>query len=378
MNRIISLLGVILAVQLLLAVFFGITTTGVSGVASSEPLINFEVKAVDRITIEQPKKVPLVVERRGNAWSLPALGDFSAFTVKVDGFLERMARLRKRLPVSTTATAIRRFKVSPADYEHKVMLSTGDKLLTTLWLGNSSGFRQVHIRANEEAAIYNVDFPIHEVTTDPNQWADKTALNVKADDIIKISLPDTQLARSMDSKESNQEGNKGGKDIKQPGKWQVDGLSPEEQLNTEEIETLVNRLANLSFDSVLGKENQAKYRQDTPVVTLSLTTQSGEQKIYVFSQPEQEVSTEPGKENKSENGKEPAKGTEYILKISTSPYYFKLADFMVKDLIEMKRDKLIKKQVKAVDQFTDTKSPVEQSQETPKTGEPELTTPASP
>jgi hypothetical protein len=265
--------------------------------------------------------------------------------------------LRKRLPVSTTASAVKRFKVSPDNYEHKVVLNAGDKILATLWLGDSPGLRQVHGRANEENEVYSLDFAVYEASTEPNQWTDKTVLNLKTDDITQISFPDLRLVRvrakdpahNGDKEAKNQDSDpKNDQSADKPTTWQVDGLLAGEETKTKEIETLVGRLANLSFESVLGQENQAEYRQEAPILKLSVTTKAGEQRDYVFSAPEKEVKPESGKEGKSEKGKESAKVTEYILKTSSSPYYFKLSEFMVKDLLEAKRDKLVKKPVEVV------------------------------
>ncbi|CAK0763379.1 putative DUF4340 domain-containing protein [Gammaproteobacteria bacterium] len=328
MNRLIRFLGIALGVQLVLAVFLGTIGGGIASVTSGEPLLHFDSKAVDRITIEQPNKAALVLEHHGNSWSLPVLSGFAALTSKTEAFVGRLVELRKRIPIATSSVALKRFKVSPAAYEHKVTLAAGDKTLATLWLGDSPGFRQVYGRADNEDAVYNLDLAVYEVSPAPNQWADKTILNLKSDEITQITLADLALVRSQND---NQQG---GKESKK-GKWQVTKLAPGEELNSGEVETLVSQLANLTPESVLGKENQLAYRQEAPVLTLSVTTQAGEQRSYVFSKPDS------GKEEKTANGKEPEKGTEYILKSSSSPHYFKVADFTVKELLEAKRDKLI-------------------------------------
>jgi len=337
MKQRVILLSVILIGQLLLAGLLGITASDITQIASSNPLFNFAIKDVDNLQIEQPNKIPLIIMRRENKWIIPALADFPALTVKVEGFVERILGLRKRIPVATTAEAIRRFKVSPTSYEHKILLKSGERLIATLWLGDSPGFRQIHGRANDENLIYNLDFAAYEVNSDPNQWADKTALNIKAEDIIQIDLPDSKLTRLQETKDQS------GKVV--PGKWEIAGLADGEEIKAEEVDSLGNRLANLSFDAVLGKENQPQYRQETPVLTISLTLKNSEPRIYVFSTLQKDADKSEMAENKkpedAEN-KEPEKPKEYILKVSTSPYYFKLAEFAVKELLDTTRTKLIK------------------------------------
>lgn len=339
MNRRIIFLSGILIGQILLAGFLAITTSGVSGIATSAPLFNFSVKDIDRITIEQPNKTPLIIQRRANNWVIPALSDFPTLAIKVEGFFDRLQGLRKHIPIATTAEAIRRFKVSSDAYEYKISLNSGDKQIATLWLGDSPGLRQIHARVNDDTLVYNLDLAVHEINTDPNQWADKMALTIKSEEITAISLADIKLTRSTEEIKD-----KDGKLL--PGKWQIDGLATGEEINPDAVDNFVNRLANLSFESVLGTENQTQYRQDAPVLTIALTMKNGERN-YLFSMPQKEpaevVKEQP--ENLKPEKKESEKPSEYILKVSTSPYYFKLAEFSVKDLLETTRAKLIKQPV---------------------------------
>ena len=364
MNRRIILLGVVLGIQLGLAMILGVTTGGVSGVASSEPLLSFDTKAVTRVTIEQPKKAALVLERQGDVWSIPALDGFPAFTSKVESFVDRLSALYKRLPIVTSSTAVERFKVGQENYEHKVVISAGGKALGTLWLGGSPGFRQMYGRANEEEAVYNLNVAAYEVDADPNQWADKTVLSLKPEEITEITLADTHLVRVKATKQeapqdTKAQGKKGKNDQQaqketkgsghqvneQPSQWQMDGLAAGEKINLAAVDALVGQIANLSFDQVLGKENKPEYRQNAPVFKISVITQAGTHRDYVFST---ELSaTPPPAPSKNEqaasapNAPNADTGKEYILKVSSSPYYFKIADFTAKELLETQRSKLV-------------------------------------
>ncbi len=301
MKRLINVLGAVLGLQVVLAVILGFTASHVGGVASSQPLLRFDAKAVDRVTIEQPKKDALVLERKKGTWQLPALDGFPASTARVDTFLDKLAGLRKRFPVATSAGADKRFKVGANTYEHKIVLAGGGKTLATLWLGDSPNFRRIYGRAEGENAVYDFELAAHETSTDPNQWADRTVLSLKADDIAGVDLADAHLVRK-------------------DGKWQMKALPAGETVNADEAGTVADALANLSFEAVLGKHDKPDYKQGTPALSLSVTTKKGEHRSYVFSKPD--------------------KGSDYVLKTSASPYYFKVADFTVKPLLAAKRDKL--------------------------------------
>jgi hypothetical protein len=302
MKRIINILSVVLGAQLLLAAVLAMTTGGTTGAGRSAPLLQFDTKAVDHLSIAEPGKDALVLVHKDGAWQIPALGDFPAAKTKVDGLIAKLSTLHKRIPVATSAAAAKRFKVSPEAYAHKLVLATGEKALATLWLGDSQNFRRVYGRAEGEDAIYDLELAAYETSADTDGWTDKGYLNLKPEDITAVTLPGFTLRRKDDT-------------------WQVEGLAEGEQTNTEEASSLVRQIANLSYLSVLGKEDKPEYKQDKPVVTVKLSTQSGE-RSYLISKSE--------------------KGADYVLKSSTSPYYFKVADFAVKELVEGKREKLVK------------------------------------
>jgi hypothetical protein len=303
MKRLINVLGVVLGLQVLLAVVLDIAGSGPGAIPSGHPLLHFDAKAVTRVSVAQPGKETLVLERKDGSWQLPALGGFPAAKLMVEDFLVKLGGLRERFPVATSAAAAKRFKVSPDAFERKVVLATGDKSLATLWLGDSPNFRRVYGRADGDDAIYDLELPAHEASADADGWTDKSYLDLKEDDITEVTLPGLQMQRK-------------------DGKWQVDGLAAGEQTNASQAESVAHHLAELSFVSVLGKEAKPEYKQDAPALTIAVTTKGAKPRSYVFSKPD--------------------KGTDYVLKTSNVPYYFEVADFTVKPLIEAKREKLVK------------------------------------
>jgi hypothetical protein len=303
MKRLINVLGVVLGLQVLFAVVLDIAGSGSGAIPSGHPLLHFDAKAVTRVSVAQPGKETLVLERKDGSWQLPALGGFPAAKLKVEDFLVKLEGLRERFPVATSAAAAKRFKVSPDAFERKVVLAAGDKSLATLWLGDSPNFRRVYGRADGDDAIYDLELPAHEASTDADGWTDKSYLDLKEDDITEVTLPGLQMQRK-------------------DGKWQVDGLAAGEETIASEADSVVRQLAELRFVSVLGKEAKPEYKQDAPVLSISVTAKGAKPRSYVFSKPD--------------------KGAEYVLKTSSAPYYFKVADFTVKPLLEAKREKLVK------------------------------------
>jgi hypothetical protein len=301
-QRLINVLGIVLGVQVLLALVLEVAGGGSIATPSSNPLLHFDAKAVTRVSVAQPGKATLVLERKDGKWRMPALGDFPAAKNKVEDFLVEVEGLRKRFPVATSASAAKRFKVSPEVFERKVVLAAGEKPLATLWLGDSPNFRRVYGRADGDDAIYDLELSSQEASADAGAWTNKSYLELKEKDLTELTLPGLNLQRK-------------------DGKWQVDGLGASEKTNASEAESIARDVAELSFVSVLGTEAKPAYKLDAPVLTISVTTKGAKPRSYVFSKPD--------------------KGTEYVLKTSSAPYYFKVADFTVKPLLEAKREKLV-------------------------------------
>ena len=99
-------------------------------------------------------------------------------------------------------------------------------------------------------------------------------------------------------------------------------LAENEKGDSEEIGKLLEKLAGLRIESLLGREAKPEYRQDNPVLEVSLTRDSGEPLRYRFSKPET--------------------GAYYVLKRSDLEPYFKVAEFAVKPLLEETREKLVR------------------------------------
>ncbi|CAK0774051.1 hypothetical protein CCP3SC1AL1_60016 [Gammaproteobacteria bacterium] len=310
MKKTIRILGVLLGVQAILTVSVGMTAHAVRGVSKGDPFLRFDPKGVDRVILSSPQSENLLIEKRDNGWVLPGLGAFPAFNVKVDALLTKISGWKRNLPISTSTGALKRFKVSSSEYEHTVSFTSGEKVLGTVWLGSSSNLRQVHGRLDGENTVYDLDLSVQEIGTDPNQWTDKTFLHLKPEEINQIILGDLKVVRKE-------------------GKWQAEGLATGETLQIAEVDTLANQVSFLSFDVVLGQEG---YTPPTPpALTFSVGTSGGISREYIFSKMESDP-------KKPEN---PADKV-YVLKTSTSPYYFKVAGFMVKDLVELNRAKLVK------------------------------------
>lgn len=71
----------------------------------------------------------------------------------------------------------------------------GDETLATLYLGTSSGVREVHLRTSEDDAVDAAELGVHEAPPKAADWEDKTVLQIPQAEIEKIILSYLTLTR---------------------------------------------------------------------------------------------------------------------------------------------------------------------------------------
>lgn len=305
MNRWSIYLGICLAVQVVLAVGVNLARTDYSAFKPTEALLSFDANMVDTILIKQDEKQQVRLKKEEGRWRISPMNNFQADPVKVKDFLGKLAELKKGWPVATTTAAAKRFKVADDDYERKIILSRDGKDIETLFIGTSPSFRKVHARQKDEESVYAVYFSSYEASTKPEDWIDTGVLKHPASEIARVQFPDFSLSR-------------------QDGKLTVEGIDGDsEETVAEEADLLLRKIADLRIRTVLGTEAKPEYNQDKPVFRYTLVLSSGDSEEYVYSKP------------KDADG--------YVLKTSHRGEYFKVDHWVVDEIKEIGRSKLVRK-----------------------------------
>jgi len=312
MQKTIGLLIVLLAVQLSLAVGMSFTRPDLATLRSDTPLLDLGDRLVDRITIDDSDNTQLVLTRQGEVWVLPETGDFPADEAKVDLLLDRLKGLQRGLAVATSEGAMRRFKVSDEAFERRVVLAHGDEPLATLYFGTSPGIRRVHARTGKDDSVYVVEFGVHDAAVGPEDWEDKSVLEMPPGEIETISLAEFTLKRPPGGG-SDAAAGQSGKQTSAEANWVVESLADGESVNQVNAGLLAEKLSGLRFASVLGAEAKAEYGLKKPELVISLT-RKGEQIKY-----------ELGKRDKDKD---------YVLKVSGREEYFRLPAYTGDALIK--------------------------------------------
>ena len=85
--------------------------------------------------------------------------------------------------------------------------------------------------------------------------------------------------------------------------------------------SLVDKVAKLRIESVLGRDEEPAYRQGDPTLRVNLLPGQGPAVTYTFSQPEGE--------------------TYYVLKSSDRPHYMKVAPYAMDGITDTGREQLV-------------------------------------
>jgi len=283
-GRIIAFLGVLLGVQLLLAVALHLGERGLAPAATaSAPLAAFDPAAVTRVRIEAPAGEPVVLEQAGGEWRLPALGGFPADGGKIERLLERLAAIERGQPIATSKQALQRFELTADNFQRRLLLEGEDGTLAELLLGTSPGMGRVHARTPADEAVYSIELELFRVPGDRDDWVDKTLLALPAADIEAIEVAGLRLERAEpaaagDARQQTEDAAEG--EPATPPWRATAGLGAGESLADGAAEALVEALGSLRFDAVLGEQAQADWGLENPALTLSVVRADAGRREY--------------------------------------------------------------------------------------------------
>lgn len=227
MNQRISLLAGVLVAQLLL---IGLLSFSSGEEESASGLLGFEVDSVTGLSISDAEGHSIDLALGENGWRL---GELPADSDKVLGAIESLVLAAAGWPVATSESSQERFEVTSAAFQRQVRLLGADGVLAEVFLGTAPGFRRVHARREGDDAVYAIDFAVHELPTDVDDWLSKTLF--QTEEIARIQLPGGRVLSRDDA-----------------GAWSLDGAVAE----LEAAGRYVDRIERLS---VLGL-----YDEDEP------------------------------------------------------------------------------------------------------------------
>lgn len=346
MQRWIIILAVVLGAQVLLASGLLLRGDRLAPARSDAPLVTVDLKDGDRLAIDGPVSAQsddnkasadphVELVKRNGVWVMPADFDAPADAKKIESVLKQLADARRGLPVATTTQALDRFKVGDHEYERRVVVSRGDKALTTVYLGSVSGARKANARTGADRVVYNVDLATYDLPTTNADWLDKTLLQRDASTLTRIEIaeagkPAITLHRPAPAgagknAAANDDGGgdkKGEPSRTPPPAWAADGMVGGERLDPPKVEALVQAIANLRVDGVLGTQAQPDWQQEPPRLRLTIADAGDKTVTWSIVKPKS--------------------GDAHVLKASDRPWYFELKNWDAQPLLDAAaRDRLV-------------------------------------
>lgn len=300
MKRAIFYLSILLLVQF--GLVFALHREDQNTLIGKSPgkLLNFAVEQVDEMDFRGAGDTHLTLKKTADGWIIPDHFAATADAGKVGELMSTLGGLTRPWPVARTAETGKRFKVDDQGFERKLDFRSQGKILGTLLLGSSPGFRKVHVRLSGEKQIYDIPFSTFQASLKPEDWIDQNQLQVKADTVSAVELPDCQLTR-------------------QNGKLQVESLPETEQTNVGQAQALLETLANVRILDIAGEVGRQP--SHPPELQIKLGLNNGTSRDYTWFKGGQDGDA--------------------LLQVSGSPSLFKVSSSLLDGLKAFNRAELV-------------------------------------
>ena len=300
MRRSIILLALLLAVQLGLALALGLHGQSLEAFKGATPLLEVKAAAIDHLVLDGADGAKLTLEKKDGHWNLPNDFGAPASQQKIDDLLDRLNKITRPWPVGTGKDLEQRFKVADDKYERRLQFLQGDKMVATLLLGSSPGFRKVHARLGGEETVYDIPLSTYEISLKSQDWVDQQMLQLDTKEIEHLKLPDCSLALVT-------------------GKLTVEGLAADEQTAEAGVKKLLDTLGGLR---ILEPVAVPADLPQPPALQLSLWLKNGSQRDYsIYAAKDGKVSD--------------------LLQVSGYNYLFKVGPQLRKELSGITRAQLV-------------------------------------
>ena len=294
----------LLILQLVLAVILHNNDREFAAFTPQVALLKFSPSTVDAISLFGEDQQNVQLRRINGKWLLPDKFNAPADEGKVTDILEKLATLKQGLIVAKTKGAAKRFKVSEDNFVRHVVLKSGDQKIADFFLGTSPSFKMVHARVSDHQEIVSVAINTYDLALDLDNWIDRRMAQVKKEEIIKLMIGDNIILTKTDNT------------------WRLSGLTDNEEINTEEVDNLLEKVSRLPVDGIIEPSENSRLFEKDPELTITINLHGGEKKQYTFVKQEEE--------------------NHYVMKTSDKDFYLKVNSWTIDDLKKFNRSILVK------------------------------------
>jgi hypothetical protein len=134
-----------------------------------------------------PAKPPVQLVKQGTGWVVKSSYDYPAKDTKVSDVLVKLTKLAAASPIATQANRHKQLRVADTDFERKIVI-TADGKDTILFVGNAAGARRTAVRLGGATDVYAVGLDSYALGSESREWVDTTYVAVPKSDLAKITL----------------------------------------------------------------------------------------------------------------------------------------------------------------------------------------------
>lgn len=143
----------------------------------------------------------VVLTKQGDKWVVQSSFGYPVAETKIGDLLASIAKLSAGSPIATQASRHKQLRVDDAAFERKLIITAGTD--TTLVLGSQAGPRRTAVRRGGDAAVYAVGgLNVWSIGTEPRDWVDTNYVKVGSEEVEKITIErgdmHAELAREAD------------------------------------------------------------------------------------------------------------------------------------------------------------------------------------
>jgi len=315
MKRHNQILAAVLVVQIILSVVVFWPRSAAS--AEREPLFpDLEADDIVALTITEPEGKSVTLQQVEEDWILPDADDYPAQASKVTPLLEKIVGLTTGRLVTRTDASHKRLQVATDDFARRIDFETTDGETHSLYLGSSPSYGAIHFRVEGQSEVYLAsDINTYEVGATAASWVDTTYLNIPQGDVTAVTLENRNGQFAFVKEGAGEEGG---------GNWTMEGLAADEMLDGGKVDALLRQAGLVNLIEPLGKEDQPEYGMDEPGAVVTLSTG------------EKTVTLRVGAKDPDDNS--------YVVTSSESPYYVRVAEYSVKELVENAREDFLRQE----------------------------------
>ena len=268
MASVTRLLGIMLFLQISLAVILKMTETTYQPIEPTAPLLTCNFDNLTKLEVEEnddstKTKSSLSIEKVGQEWSIPSYYFFPASIEKVNRIVSLLKGLKRGSPVSTNPAAAEHFSVSANNFQRSLSFFDKDKKINTLYLGSSPRFKTANVRLADSNDIYTVPLLEYELSSRPQDWLERNIAKLTPSEIIAVDMGTFKVQKVKN-------------------KWELLNSGKNFALSEGVVLSFLDPLSHLNIISVIDPKKHIELSPEDKVLSYKVTLKDGREVTYSF------------------------------------------------------------------------------------------------